>query len=61
MFNKKEKIEFYSTNVNSLYSYPIEKANKIKFSWLDSMKAYFDKQSLKRMSMNPAYNNVSYS
>jgi hypothetical protein len=44
MFNKKEKIEFYSTNVNSLYSYPIEKANKIKFTWLDSMRAFFENQ-----------------
>jgi len=38
MLFKKEKIEFYSTNVNSLYSFPIEPASKIKFSWLERMR-----------------------
>jgi hypothetical protein len=38
MFFKKEKVEFYSTNVNSLYSFPIEPAHKIKFNWLDRMR-----------------------
>lgn len=48
MFNKPEKVEFYSTNVNSLYSYPIEKADKIKFNWLEIMKQHFKNQDLRK-------------
>jgi hypothetical protein len=39
MFNKKEKIEFYSTNVYSLISHPIERIDLKEFSWFNKLKA----------------------
>jgi hypothetical protein len=41
MFNKKEKVEFYSTNINSLIGYPIEKASPKNFSWYNNLKEQF--------------------
>jgi len=39
LFNKKkETVEFYSTNVNALYQFPIEPAKETKFSWIEKLK-----------------------
>jgi hypothetical protein len=49
-FKKKEKIEFYSSNANALYSHPIEPASRIKFNWLEHMKVFFKNKEEKHIN-----------